>query len=206
MGSGPWPRSLGGLGSGLSKWAPRATEMRSEPRPQSRPESGPEAHTWEVPNAWCRCVPLTVQPASPDVTFGSGLFIGAGQEEIPSPSNIIPGWLHPGPQAPGVESRYTAGLTVVGLLYSSRLSRSNKHTGRGGVVISSIKYSPHPDIRSLLSLFWLVDTGLYLNCKVTKNNHEARAQACVGINTHVNLSHCDINIKEWRITLVTHFT
>ena len=68
------------------------------------------------------------------------------------PSNIVHGWLHPGPQAPGVESRPKASLTVVGPLYPSRLPRSNNHTGRRGLVISSIKYSTHPDIRSLLSL------------------------------------------------------
>ena len=77
---------------------------------------------------------------------------GLGRREIPPPSNIVPGWLHPGPQAPGVESIHKAGFTVVRPLYPSRLSRSNKHTGRGGVVISSIKYSTHPDSRSLLSL------------------------------------------------------
>ena len=67
-----------------------------------------------------------------------------GKRGIPPPSNIVPGWSHPGPQTPGVKSRNRTGLTVVGPLYPSRLSRSNKLTGR-----SSIKYSTHPDIRSL---------------------------------------------------------
>ena len=59
---------------------------------------------------------------------------GLGRKGIPPPSNIVPHWSHPGPQAPRVGSRHRAGLTVVGPLYPSRLSRSNKHTGRGGVV------------------------------------------------------------------------
>ena len=75
-----------------------------------------------------------------------------GRRGIPPPSNIVPGWFHPGPKAPGVESRHRASLTVVGPLYPSRLLKSNKHIGRGGVVISSIEYNTHPDIRSLLSL------------------------------------------------------
>ena len=43
--------------------------------------------------------------------------MGAGQEGIPSPTNIVPGWIHPGPQAPGVESRHRTGLIVDGPLY-----------------------------------------------------------------------------------------
>ena len=77
---------------------------------------------------------------------------GLGRRGIPPPSNIVPGWLHPGPQAPGVDSRHRVGLTVVGPLYPSRLPRSNKHIRRKGIVISSIKYSTHPGIRSSLSL------------------------------------------------------
>ena len=126
--------------------------MQSEPRPWSRPESEPDAHTWEVPNAWCRCVPLTVQPASPDVIPSSGLFMEAGQEGNTSTKQYSP-WLAP-PRVPGpsggiqAQGRFNCGWT----LYPSRLPRSNKHTGRGGVVISSIKYSTHPDIRWSLSL------------------------------------------------------
>ena len=56
---------------------------------------------------------------------------GLGRRGIPAPSNIIPGRLHQGPRAPGVESRHRAGLTLVRLLYPSRLPRSNKDTGRG---------------------------------------------------------------------------
>ena len=76
---------------------------------------------------------------------------GLGRRGIPPPGHIVPGWSHPGPRPKRVGSRHRAGLTVVGPLYPSRLSRSNKDTGRGGVVISSIKYSSHPDIRSSLS-------------------------------------------------------
>ena len=60
-------------------------------------KSGHEACTWEVPNAWCRCAPLTVQPISPAITLDSGLFMGTEQEGLPPPNNIVPGWLHPGP-------------------------------------------------------------------------------------------------------------
>ena len=120
-----------------------------------------------------------------------------GRRGIPPPSNIVPGWLHPGPQAPGVESRHRAGLTVVGPLYPNRLPRSNKHTGEGGVVISSIRYSTHPDIRSSLSLLisWLTLVPIWI-CKVSKNNHGTWAQACKGTNTHASLSYCDI-IYRW---------
>ena len=63
-----------------------------------------------------------------------------------------------------VGSRHRAGLTMVGPLYPSRLSRSNKHTLRGGVLISSIKYSTHPDIRSSLShlIGWLTLAPIWI--------------------------------------------
>ena len=61
---------------------------------------------------------------------------GLGRRGTPPPSNVVPGWLHPGPQAPGVKSSHMADLTVVRLLYPSRLSRSNKLTGNEGVVMS----------------------------------------------------------------------
>ena len=40
--------------------------------------------------------------------------MGLGKRGIPPPSNVGPGLLHPGPQAPGVEFRHRTGLTVVG--------------------------------------------------------------------------------------------
>ena len=123
-----------------------------------------KALTWEVPNAWCRCAPLTLQPASPDVTQDSGLFMGSQQEGNTSTKQYIP-WLEPPrAQAPRVESSHRASLTVVGPLYPNTLSRGNKHTGRGGVVISSIKYSTHLDIRSLLShlIGWLTLVSIWI--------------------------------------------
>ena len=146
--------------------APTAPEMWSEPRPWSKPESGPEAHTWEVPNAWCRCVTLTVQPASPDVTPDSGLFMGAGREGDTSTTQHSP-CLEP-PRALGsrgriqTQGRFTCGWTPV-------LSRNIKCTGRGDVVISSIKYSTHPDIRSLLSLLigWLTLGPIWITRSLT---------------------------------------
>ena len=89
---------------------------------------------------------------------------GLGRRGIPPPSQYIP-WLGPPrAQAPRVESSHRASLTVVGPLYPSRLSRGNKHTGRGSVVISSIKYSIHLDIRSLLShlIGWLTLVSIWI--------------------------------------------
>ena len=42
---------------------------------------GTEDITWEVRNAWCRCVPPTVQPASPNITQDPALFMGMGTGE-----------------------------------------------------------------------------------------------------------------------------
>ena len=70
----------------------------------------------KFPNAWCRCAPFTVQPASPDVTQDSGLFMGAGQEGNTSTKQHSP-WLEsPRAQAPRVKSRHRASLTVLGPL------------------------------------------------------------------------------------------
>ena len=99
---------------------------------------------------------------------------GLSRRGIPPPINVVPGWLHPGPQVPGVESRHRAGLSVVGPLYPCRLSRINKNTRREGVVISSIKYSTHPDIRSSLSLLigWLTLVSIWV-ARSKRSSHHA---------------------------------
>ena len=113
-----------------------------------------------------------------------------GRRGIPPPSNIVPGWLHPGPQVPGVESRHRAGLTVVGPLYPSRLPRSNKHTGRRGVVISSIKYGTHPDIRSLLSLLigWLTLVPIWIARSLKITMQACHTVTCTVTFVPLNLS------------------
>ena len=151
MSSGPWPRpwetqALDGVNELLElqkcNWNAGLSGGMSQglrPLPEKFLMHGVDVH------------PFTVQPASPDITLYSGLFIGVEQEGDTSTRQCSP-WLEPPrAQALRVGSRHRASLIVVGSRYSSRLSRSNKYTGRGGVVISSIKYSTHPDIRSSLS-------------------------------------------------------
>ena len=73
-----------------------------------------------------------------------GFYRGWAGEGTPPPGNIVLVWSHPGPR-----SRERTGL-IVGPLYPSRLVRTNISIGRGGVLLSSIKWGTHPDIRSLL--------------------------------------------------------
>ena len=153
MDSGPWPRPLGGPGSGWSKcdWSPGlCLGLRS----------GPEAHTWEIPNAWCRCVPLTVQPASPDVTIDSGLFMAAGQEGDTATNQHSP-WLPP-PRAPGpgdgiqTQGRFNCGSTPV----SKQITQKQQtYRDRGcintlsTVLIQTLGHRSHS---------WLVDSHWFL--------------------------------------------
>ena len=78
--------------------------------------------------------------------------MGLGRRGIPPPNNIVPGWLYPGPQTPVVESRHGAGFNRGWTPVSKQIVQKQQTYRRGGVVISSIKYNTHPDIRSLLSL------------------------------------------------------
>ena len=198
--------NLGIQAHGLGPWEAQAPEGLTEllelrkydwsPGPLSRPRVRAWGLYLRCSYAWCRCVPFTVQPASPDVTPDAGLFMGAGQEGDTSTRQHSP-WLAP-PRVPGPrdrfqsQGRFNCGWTPV----SKQIVQKQQTYRREGVVISSIKYSTHPDIRSLLLplIGWPTLVPIWF-FKITRNNHGTRAQACMGTNTHASLSYCDTCMK-----------
>ena len=119
-----------------------------------------------------------------------GFYRGWVGEGAPAADNIVPVQSRPGVQGHGLGSRQRTCLTMVGPMYPRRLTECNTGTGWGAVVISSIKYGTHPDIRSSLSLLigWLILDSIWISR--VSNNH--RAQARVGASIHSIQWYCYI--------------